>query len=120
MHSSGFVCSEQSFTKVSGSTFSRFMKVCAVMSPNWPKFAHGDTPPEPFGLHNWPQRPYSHVVCFPCDSNPQNALVSVPTTLRNFREEICKENTSSNTSVTASLVPILEAHRQKVQILPCY
>ena len=43
------------------------------------------------------------MVCFTCDSNPYNALVIVPTTLRNFHEEICKESASS-TSLAASLV----------------
>ena len=89
--------------------FQNFWKVCAVIRPNWP-FAHGDTSDWTIwtaaihAVHNWPQRPRSHVVCFACDSNPCNALVIVPKTLTNLHEEMCKENTASSTLVAASLV----------------
>ena len=72
--------------------FQDFWKVCAVIRPKWP-FAHGDTSHWTIwtaaihAVHNWPQRPRSHVVCFLCDSNPYNALVIVRTTLMNLHEE---------------------------------
>ena len=83
-------------------------------------------PTEPFGLqqsmpstigHNdhIPMWFVSHVIQI-----LTIALVIVPKTLTNLHEEICKEIFESSTSVAASLVPILEAHRKKVQILPCY
>ena len=109
-HSADLFLDSRVLLKVSGSMFSRFLKVCAVIRPNWP-FAHGGTSHWTIwtaaihAVHNWPQRPRSHVVSFACDSNnPYNALVIVPKTLTNLHEEICKD-TASSTSATASLVP---------------
>ena len=82
---------------------------------NWPKFAHGDTSHRTIwtaaihAAHNWPQRPYSHVVCFACDSNPYTALAIVPRTLTNWSEELCKD-TASSAAFTESLVRPHDVH----------